>query len=334
MLTMRSYINIDLKKIKINIEEIKKITNKKIIAVIKSNAYGFGLIEIAKYLEKEKINYFAVATLDEAIKLRKKNIRSNIIVLEKSKEYQTYLKYNLIYALYDIESLKEIILSKLPLRIHIKYNSGLNRLGIDDNNIDILVDTLKSNKIKIEGIFTHIADTSTYKNQLDKFEFFAKKLNFIKNLMIHIDSSRTIGNKNFSNAIRIGLSLFTFKENALQLFAPIIKIKEVNKGEPIGYHKQELTPSKGFVLTIPLGYADGWNSLRRTIGYIDNSKIQQIGETCMDHMMLFSNKQIKSPTIEIIGDHITLDYLSIIYEESKYELLSTLSSRLKRSYFK
>ena len=95
---MRSFLNIDLNKIKINLDEIKKINNKKIIAVIKSNAYGLGIIEIAKFLESQNINYFAVATLNEGIELRKNNIKSHILVLEKNNSYKDYLKYNLIYS--------------------------------------------------------------------------------------------------------------------------------------------------------------------------------------------------------------------------------------------
>ena len=90
---MRSFLNIDLSKIKINLDEIKKINNKKIIAVIKSNAYGLGIIEIAKFLESQNINYFAVATLKEGIELRKNNIKSHILVLEKNNSYKDYLKY-------------------------------------------------------------------------------------------------------------------------------------------------------------------------------------------------------------------------------------------------
>lgn len=331
---MRSYININLNRIKTNIKEIRKINNKQILAVIKSNAYGLGLIEIAKFLEKENISFFVVSTLLEAITLRKNNIRSSILVLEKSDNYQTYLRYNLIYSLYDLTSLKEIIIKKIPLRMHIKFNTGLNRLGIEENELEELINLIKNNKVNIEGIFTHIADENTYNKQLEKFEFFAKNLSFINKLLIHIDSSRFIDKNNFSNAIRIGLSLFIGKENALSLHSPIIKIKEVNKDELIGYHEQEKTPSKGYILTIPLGYADGWNYQRRTIGYIDNHKVQQIGETCMDHMMFFSKDKIKSPTIELIGDNITIDYLSTIYEESKYNILSTLSYRLDRFYLK
>ena len=331
---MRSYINIDLNKLKANLDEIKKINNKQIIAVIKSNAYGFGLVEIAKFLEKENIRFFAVATIEEAIVLRQNNIRANILVLEKNDNYQTYVKYNLIYSLYDIPSLKNIVISHLPIRIHIKINTGLNRLGIEENEIEELINLIKNNKVKIEGLFTHIADISTYYTQLEKFEFFAKNLNFIKNLITHIDSSRFIDKINFTNAMRIGLSLYNYKENCLSLHSPIYQLREVKKGELVGYHKQESTPSKGYLITIPLGYADGWNSSRRTIGFIDNHKVQQIGETCMDHMMLFSKEQIKSPTIEIIGDNITINYLSTIYEESEYQILATLSPRLVRNYFK
>jgi alanine racemase len=330
---MRSYIDIDLKKIKINLTEIKKVNNKKIIAVIKSNAYGLGLIEIAKFLESENINYFAVATLEEAINLRKNNIKSQILVLEKNNSYKDYIKYNLIYCLYDLDSLKEINKLLLPIRIHIKFNTGLNRLGLDEKDIDELLKIAQIHKVKIEGVFTHVASVNSYEKQLEKFEFFAKKLSHIPNLLTHIDSSRFIDKTNFTNTIRIGLSLLTYKENALSLYAPIYKIKEVNKGELIGYN-QEVSPSKGYVLTIPLGYADGWNFSRRTIGYIDGNKIQQIGRTCMDLMMFFSPNMIKSSTIEIIGEHIYLDYLSTLFEESKYVILATLNQRLERNYLK
>ena len=330
---MRSFINIDLNKIKNNLEEIKKINNKTIIAVIKSNAYGLGLIEIARYLEHLGINYFAVATLEEGITLRKNNIRSNILILEKSNNYKDYFKYNLIYCLYDLYSLKEIIKSSTPLRIHIKFNTGLNRLGLEENDVEELIGLIQKNKVRIEGIFTHVADFNSYGKQLEKFEFFAKKLTFIPNLLTHIDSSRFINKTNFTNAIRIGISLFTFKENAISLHSPIYKIKEVNKGELIGYN-QETSPSKGYIITIPLGYADGWNSFRKTIGYVDEIKVQQIGRTCMDLMMFFSPKTIKSPTIEIIGEHINLNYLSSLFGESIYVILATLNSRIERHYFK
>ncbi len=330
---MRSFINIDLNKIKNNLEEIKKINNKKIIAVIKSNAYGLGLVEIAKFLESENINYFAVATLEEGITLRKNNIKSHILILEKSNMYKDYLKYNLIYCLYDINSLIEIIKSSQAIRIHIKFNTGLNRLGIEENEVEELIDIIKKNKLRIEGIFSHIADINSYNKQINKFEFFAKKFSFIPNLLIHIDSSRFIDKINFTNTIRIGISLFTYKECAISLYAPIYKIKAVNKGDLIGYN-QEISPAKGYIITVPLGYADGWNSFRKTIAYVEGERIQQIGRTCMDLMMFFSPNIIKSPTIEIIGNHINLNYLSSIFGESIYVILATLNSRIERHYFK
>ena len=330
---MRSFLNINLNKIKINLEEIKKINNKTIIAVIKSNAYGFGLLEIAKFLEKENISYFAVATLEEGITLRKNNIKANILVLEKSNSFLSYHKFNLIYCLYDVEDLISIIDSKLPLRIHIKCNTGLNRLGIEESDVDTVITLIQKSNLRIEGIYTHIANENTYRKQLSSFEFFAKKFSFLPNLIIHLDSSRFINKNKFSNAIRIGLSLFFFKEQTISLHSPIYKIKAVCKGESIGYN-QETVPAKGYVLTIPLGYADGWNSFRRTIGYIDGHKIQQIGRTCMDHMMFFSEQKIKSPTIEIIGENIKLDYLSNIFNESKYVIVTSLSPRITRNYLK
>ena len=220
---MRSFLNIDLSKIKINLDEIKKINNKKIIAVIKSNAYGLGIIEIAKFLESQNINYFAVATLNEGIELRKNSIKSHILVLEKNNSYKDYLKYNLIYSLYDLESLKEIIKSNSSLRMHIKFNTGLNRLGLEEQDLEELIDIIKLHTLRIEGIFTHVADITSYEKQLKTFELFAKKLSFLPNLLTHIDSSRFINKINFTNTIRIGISLLTYRENAISLHSPIYK---------------------------------------------------------------------------------------------------------------
>ena len=328
---MRSFLTIDLNKIKNNVEEIRSINNKNIIAVIKSNAYGLGLVEISHFLTSLQINYFAVATLEEAIILRKNNIKSNILVFEKSNDYLTYLKYNLTYVIYDLESLIEIKNKNIPLKLHIKIDTGLNRLGISINEIDTLKETINQ-KLNIEGIFTHIASVSTYENQLKIFESVINKLNNINFKMIHLDSSRFISKSNISSHIRVGLALYTFKETSITLTSPIIRIKEVKKGEKIGYSNQEETLSKGYILTIPLGYADGWNKDRRTIGYLDNKRIQQIGETCMDHMMFFSQDKPNNSTIELIGDDLKLDYLESIYNESKYVIISSLSSRLERKY--
>lgn len=328
---MRSFLTINLKKLQTNIEEIRKINNKKIIAVIKSNAYGLGIINIANFLLSKDIDYFAVATLEEAILLRKNKIRTNILVLEKSNDYLLFQKYNLTYVVYDLYSLKEI--QKYKVKFHIKIDTGLNRLGISINEIDELKQLIK-NKSNIEGIFTHIASINTYEIQLKKFDNIIKKLDNINFKIIHIDSSRFISQTNTSTHIRIGLSLFVYKENIISLESPIIRIKEVNKDDLVGYHNQEKTPCKGYLLTIPLGYADGWNKDRRTIGFINGTKIQQIGETCMDHMMFFSKEKPKNETIELIGDNLKIDYLENIYNESKYQIFASLSYRLKRIYTK
>ena len=328
---MRSFLTINLKKLQTNIEEIRKINNKKIIAVIKSNAYGLGIIDIAKFLLSQGIDYFAVATLEEAILLRKNKIRTNILVLEKSNDHLLFQKYNLTYVVYDLDSLKET--QKYKVKFHIKIDTGLNRLGISINEIDDLKKLITS-KSNIEGIFTHIASNNTYEKQMEVFKLALNKLDDINFKIIHIDSSRFISQTNSSTHIRIGLSLFVYKENIISLESPIIRIKEVNKDDLVGYHNQEKTPCKGYLLTIPLGYADGWNKDRRTIGFINGTKIQQIGETCMDHMMFFSKEKPKNETIELIGDNLKIDYLENIYNESKYQIFASLSYRLKRIYTK
>ena len=172
--------------------------------------------------------------------------------MEHNSNYLDYLKYNLTYTIYSLDNLLDIVKGKIPIKSHIKFDTGLNRLGINNQNIDQLNQILKENKINIEGIFTHIADSSSYMCQISNFNQIINQLNSKSFKYIHVDSSRFIENDNNFIFLRIGIKLYSYKEDALSLYSPIIRIKEVKKDELVGYHKQEKAPSKGYLITIPL----------------------------------------------------------------------------------
>jgi len=335
---MRGTININLKALKNNYLTIKDSTSKEIIAVLKSNAYGHGLLECAKALEEVGCKNYVVATLKEGIELRSHYIQGTIIVLEQTSSYFDLNRYNLSLAITSLNQLKKVVQYKRRLKLHLKLETGLNRLGLKENELDEASLLIDSSIHLVEGVYTHIANEVRYESQIKLFTLLLNKLSKYQIRMIHVNSSSYINKNNPFPYVRIGLSLFGYSkifnlEKVLSLLCPIYRIVSVSKGELVGYHEQEVIAFDGYLLTIPLGYADGWNKIIRTFGY-SNTYISQVGETCMDHMMFFSKEKIEGDYIEIIGTNVPLSMQIRNNELSPYEVLSSLSPRIEKNYIK
>lgn len=337
---MRSYIEVNLKKLKSNVDEINKIIKKPIIAVVKSNAYGHGLIPITKCLIEKNINSFCVATFEEAINLRNNFKDISIILFEPSINFKVLFQNRIILSICSLTYLKKVISTKLPFNVQIKIDTGLNRLGIKPNEIKECLELIKKSRLILRGIYTHISGIDNYQHQIDIFKSILTYFKDFSNLQIHINSSSYLFDDSFSTHYRIGLALYglldhphIFLQPLLSLKSPIYRVIKVNKDEVVGYHSQGIIKENGYLYTIPLGYADGWTKGRITLGYSNNIYFKQIGETCMDLLMLFSKKYIpENEIIEVIGDNINLLDLSSFYKESIYQIVTTLSSRLERKY--
>lgn len=334
--TMRSIIEINATSIKNNYSYIKNNTSKEIIAVIKSNGYGLGLILVAKILSSIGVNFFCVSTIEEAIELRKNGFMNNILLLEKSYDFETLSSLKITLSISSIKYYIDAKKSLYPLSMHIKIETGMNRLGLTYEEVKELINMHKDNKNQIiTGLYTHIASESSYQSQINALkkiiDLFPKNIN----LTIHSNSSSYFDKSPFfTTHIRVGLALFGYGNNnlkeALSLLSPIYRIKKVKKGDKVGYGLNGIIPEDGYLYTIPLGYADGWKKERKTIGY-KKSFLSQIGDTCMDYMMLFSKEEYKeNEIIEIISPTLKLEQLAKIYNESTYEIISMLSMRIKR----
>lgn len=364
----RAWVEINLDNLEHNISEIRKIIYKdcKIMAVVKANAYGHGMVEISEKLLELGIDDFAVATLDEGIYLRKNGITGNILILGYTslKYVDVILKYDLIQTIVDYDYATEI--SKLnisrKLKAHLKINTGMNRIGEDYNQLSNIQKIYKMDNIRVLGIFTHlsVADSSREddiqftKCQIDKFYnlILALKKQGYPLGKIHLQSS--YGLLNYPELrvdyVRTGIIMYGIHSDkniqtkvkldlkpVLSLKARITSIRNIQKGDFVGYGRTYLANCSMRIATVSVGYADGYPrdlSLKRVKVFVRNQYAEVIGRICMDQLMIdISNiENIKvGDIVTLIGNRklISAERVASNSKTITNELLSRLGSRLE-----
>lgn len=367
----RAWIEINLNNLNNNIEQIKSIipNNTKIMAVVKANAYGHGMIEVAKYLNKIGINDFAVATLSEGITLRENNIKGNILILGYTdlKNIKYVIKYNLIQTILDYEYAEEIESLKLKerVKVHIKINTGMNRIGEYYKNIDNLSKIYQLKNIEILGTYTHLCSSDSLKNEdvlftRKQIKNFYNCINNLKDLgcnvgKIHIQSS--YGVLNYPDLkcdyVRTGIIMYgiysKYKEHTkikidvkpiLSLKATISTVKEIEKGEIVSYGRTYIANKNMKIATVGIGYADGYPrnlSNTNTKVLINGKYAEIIGRICMDQLVINVSKieNIKrGDIVTLIGkeQEISAEKIANKSDTITNELLSRLGNRLEVNY--
>lgn len=365
--THETVLEINLNAISYNLNFFKsKLKPKvKIMVMVKAFGYGNGGLEIAKLLEHHKVDYLGVAFADEGISLKNGGIKLPIMVLNpESTSFSAIIQHGLEPEIYSLKGLhaflkiaKQKNLQHFP--IHIKVDTGMHRLGFEENTVDELIATLKGNSaVKVQSILSHMATSDDLKHydfalsQIRLFDKLSSKI--IQELNInpirHI--LNTSGISNFKEAqfdmVRLGIGLYgvsndeneqKYLENVGTLKSIISQIRTIPAGDSVGYGRRFMAEKQTKVATIPIGYADGisraWGN---GVGFvtIKEQKAAILGSVCMDMLMVDVSEIdcAEGDDVIIFGESPTVSYIAQKLNTIPYEILTSISQRVKRVFYR
>ncbi len=333
----------------------------KLLAVVKAAGYGSDAVVMAKHLEKIGADYFAVAYASEGIALRKAGIRTPILVLHPQPiNFSSLIDHELEPSLYSPRILKEFIKvaeakKQKEYPVHIKFNTGLNRIGFWENDVEYIIDHLnKTNTVIIRSLFSHLAASEDHNekeftvNQINSFKKTASEMIAKLGYRPMLHQSNTSGVLNYPEAhfdmVRTGIGLYGYGNDIIfdSQLKPVASLKSVisqihtlEPGETLGYNRAFKAEHFTKTATIPIGHADGIGrqySNKKGFVSIQGKKAYIIGNVCMDMIMVdITNIECKEGDEVIIFDHTTS--AATIAEGAgtiSYELLTAISPRIKR----
>jgi alanine racemase len=356
-------VEIDLKNLENNIKVIRDIVgNTKILSIVKANAYGHGLVEVSKKLESLDIDYLGVAFIEEAVFLRENGIKTPILVLGAidNSQIELFLKHDVDITGSSIEKLDCIsqIAKELDMvaKVHLKIDTGMGRIGVQWNRVeDYINKAYELPNIEIKGVFSHFADSSDdidfTEIQLKRFNSVLKYISSTYTLppLIHIANSGAIAKKlknTFFNMVRPGILMYGYsKEKVIQsLLKPVMTFqtevsyfKVLEKDSNVGYCKKYTTKEQTRIITLPVGYADGYPRSLTNKGFIflRGNKYPVVGRVCMDQLMVDIGKEGEGYVgdyVELWGKNISLFDVSKRSNRSLHDLLSNIGERVPRKY--
>ena len=338
----------------------------KAVAMVKADGYGTGSYEMAKTLQDCGCDYLAVAAQDEGVDLRNAGITMPIIVLNPSVvNYKSLFQYHLEPEVYSIIEARELIKEGAKygaknFPVHIKLDTGMHRLGFIKEQLPELIELLHSQDvIKPASMFSHLCvadepaqDAYTHM-QLDYFEQCTQVLQAAFNHHITRHILNTTGIVRFPeyqyDMVRIGIGLYGIKtcydgsEDALKpvasLHSIIISLKDWPAGTTIGYGRHGVLTRPSRIATVTIGYADGYD---RHFGnghaqiWVNGTLCPTVGNVCMDAVMVdVTEAQCQvGDRVEIFGEHIPIERLSEARDTIPYEILTSISPRVKRVYYR
>ena len=345
-------------------QNIKKFTeylpkDKKLLAVVKADAYGHGVSMMLPTILSCNIDMLGVASIDEALDLRTAGAECDILVLGAPPvwAFESAIQNNISISIFNdehLEAAKQIYKrTGIPIKAHVKVDTGMNRIGIRaEEAVKFIKKVQKLDYINLQGIFSHLANSDNEertKAQLDKWENILANVN-TNGLLTHIFSC--IGALSYNctcNMIRLGGMIYGLDspfpkskkspfevKQILGLKARISNLHKVKKGEGVSYSYNFIAEKDMTVATIPIGYADGIDRRLsgKIYGYIGDKKVRQIGNITMDQMM-FDVTDVETEVGEIItllDDRIKVDEWANILGTINYELTCRLKVRLPRIY--
>ncbi|WP_291132484.1 bifunctional UDP-N-acetylmuramoyl-tripeptide:D-alanyl-D-alanine ligase/alanine racemase [Flavobacterium sp. UBA7682] len=365
--THETVLEINLNAISYNLNFFKsKLAPKtKMMVMVKAFGYGNGGFEIAKLLEHHKIDYLGVAFADEGISLKSAGITVPIMVMNpETTSFSAIIQHNLEPEIYSIKGLKAFLkiaeqkkLKSFP--IHIKIDTGMHRLGFEEENLSELISILKGNEtVQIKSVLSHMATSDDLKHdafaqsQIALFEKLSAQLLSALNIKPIRHILNTSGISNYPDAqydmVRLGIGLYgisndeeeqKYLENVGTLKSVISQIRTIDQGESVGYGRRFMADDATKIATIPIGYADG---IRRSwgngVGYvvINNKQAKIVGSICMDMLMVdvTSIDCKEGNSVIIFGENPSVNHMAKQLNTIPYEILTSISQRVKRVFFR
>lgn len=339
----------------------------KMMAMVKAFSYGSGSFEIANTLEWHRADYLTVAYADEGVELRKAGISLPIMVMNPEENgMDALLSYNLEPEIYNFRTLTMLARAikrksdnqPAAVKIHLKLDTGMHRLGFEKTDIESLADQLCTMKeITVQSVFSHLAGSEDpgmdefTRQQIDCFRTMADELT--KRLgypvLRHILNSAGISRfpESQFEMVRLGISLYGISsdpgvQNSLEtvssLKTSISQIKKIRKGDTVGYNRRWKAEKESVIATIPVGYADG---LSRRLGngrgkmMVNGHIVPVAGNICMDMTMLDITgiSAIEGDEVVVFGSEMPITRLAEAMDTIPYEILTGISRRVKRVYF-
>jgi alanine racemase len=335
----------------------------KVICMVKAFGYGVGSYELAKTLQERGADYLAVAVADEGAELRREGITMPIMVMNPEEHaFNTLFEYNLEPEIYNLNMLDAIIRETerrgiLHYPIHIKLNTGMNRLGFDERDIPAVAGKLNvQTGVIVKSVFSHLAGSDSpllddyTQQQMDLFTWMSNRLEQLLAYPVMRHLLNSAGIERFPQAqfdmVRLGIGLYGISavdEKALKPVASlktrILQTREVKKGETVGYSRKGVLNRDSKIACLPIGYADG---LDRRLGngngkaLINGQLCPITGNICMDICMvdITDTKAEEGDEAIIFGEQITISELADKLQTIPYEVLTSISPRVKRIYYK
>ncbi|NRD18693.1 alanine racemase [Winogradskyella eckloniae] len=360
---LETVLEIDLSALTHNFNYIKSKLqpDTKFLAVVKAFAYGSDSVIVAKHLETLNVDYFAVAYVKEGVALRDAGVTSPILVLHpQSLNFKTLIERCLEPSIYSHHVLDEFIKiaetqSQQKYPVHIKFNTGLNRLGFLEHDVEAIVSKLENtSSIIVKSVFSHLAASEDSKElaftqlQIKKFKSISEKFKEKLKLQPWFHICNTSGILNYREAhldmVRSGIGLYGFGNSAQEdknlkpiasLKSVISQIHSIENEETVGYNRAYNATSNEKTATIPIGHADGINRIYGNgngFVIINGKKAPIIGNVCMDMIMVnITNIECKEgDEVIIFNSENTASNLSQSAKTISYEIITSVSQRVKR----
>ncbi len=346
-----TYVEVNLKNIKYNVKLLIDRYNNYVyhFGVVKADCYGHNDLPVVKAIVEAGCNYLAVATLDEALDIRKqlKDVPILCLGIIDVKYIPLCVENNITITISNLDYLRKIDSSIDNLKVHIKINTGMNRLGVDNkeefNKIYCLI---KEKNFILEGIYTHIYNVYSKENtlkQLSQFELITSDINLKEIPIIHVGASEAtefFPKRDYVNGCRLGIAMYgliDYKDiefkSTFSLYSEVIQINTVTDGT-VGYNGAYKVEQTERIAVVPVGYADGL--IRKNTGrivFINNKEYKIVGNICMDMLFIKVDDDVKvGDKVTIIKDIEHIKQIAKYLDTITYEVICSIGKRVSRIY--